>query len=78
MLKIFLITLSSLSFFQKITAQRNFAEFVSAYDKRYSSTTEYFRRKNIFVNNLQFIDAHNNADRKWKLEMNRFGDLEIS
>ncbi len=54
----------------------HFVDFVTKYNKKYNSTQAYFTRKQIFDDNLRRIDAHNAANKPWKLEMNQFGDLK--
>ncbi len=54
----------------------HFVDFMTKYNRKYDSTREYFTRKQIFNENLQRINAHNLANKPWKLEMNQFGDLK--
>ena len=58
------------------TKSHRFADFVTTYEKRYSTTHEYFKRKQIFKNNLHKINTHNSQNHNWKMRMNSFGDME--
>jgi C1A family cysteine protease len=73
--KLFFLSLFLSSNIVNISANL-FADFVTKYDKRYPTTHEYFKRKQIFKNNLQRIKIHNNEDHSWKMRMNSFGDLQ--
>jgi KDEL-tailed cysteine endopeptidase len=53
-----------------------FDEFIVNYDKKYLTPEEYQTRFNIFSNNLDFIDNHNQENNtQFTLEINQFADL---
>jgi hypothetical protein len=52
-------------------------DFKSKYAKQYSEE-ESEKRFNIFKENLKFIDDHNEKEKSFKVETNRFADLDDS
>ncbi len=53
-----------------------FVSFVRQHEKEYDSVHEYFKRKDIFEDNLRFIKEHNaKIDSGFKLRANKFADL---
>jgi cathepsin L len=56
--------------------QAAFSMFMHQYQKSYDHL-EFAKRYNIFKSNLDFINAHNKANKTFTVGMNKFGDLSI-
>lgn len=56
----------------------DFRQFVQDYEKEYETVEELLHRFYTFVENKWTIDSHNNAGRSFRLEMNKFGDLNTT
>lgn len=52
--------------------------WVDKHSKSYKSMQEYHQRKQIFGQNMEFINRHNSLNKNYTLGMNHFGDLTHS
>ena len=59
------------------TAFPSFDQFLDRFDKFYSGD-EYHHRRDIYHNNLQSIEEHNNANNNFNMTVNKFADLHSS
>jgi C1A family cysteine protease len=60
---------------QELDAQNEFTSFVGTFAKKYDTTAEFFKRFNIFKDNLEFISQHNSENHTYTLGVNEFTDL---
>ena len=51
-----------------------FSEFMGRYNKNYTRYN-FFDRYNIFKDNVDYIDKHNEENRSWNMAINEFGDI---
>jgi cathepsin L len=58
-----------------LEAQDQFVQFMGTFSKKYESTTELFKRFNIFKDNLEFIQGENAKNLTYTLGVNEFTDL---
>jgi C1A family cysteine protease len=58
-----------------IDAQDQFVQFMNVFNKKYESTSELFKRFNIFKDNVEFIQQHNAENHTYTLGVNEFTDL---
>ena len=80
-MKIINLFLNSIIFMMSLTSvfsepREDFSTFVTKYNKNYDSV-EYEHRFNIFNQNLELINTHNNQNHSWKMEVNNFADISI-
>jgi C1A family cysteine protease len=59
----------------ELQAQNEFVQFLGTYGKKYESNAEFFKRFNIFKDNLEFINQHNSENHTYTLGVNEFSDL---
>lgn len=52
---------------------KRFTDFTTKYDKKYTDE-EYQLRYNIFKGNIDTIEAHNNEEHSWTMDVNEFAD----
>ena len=74
--KLLIIGLSLVSFSSTLYAhEEKFVTFLKEHNKHYNSVEEYHERYNIFKQNLDFIDYHNNQNHSFTLGLNEYADL---
>jgi cathepsin L len=75
-----LLALASLIAFtfalSEVEYQAAFSLFMHKYHKSYDHV-EFGKRYNIFKQNLDFVTAHNKANKTFTVEINKFGDLSL-
>jgi len=64
----------SASVFDEEEYETRFTQWVQENQKSYDAD-EFFARFNIFKNNVDKIELHNQGGHSWKMAMNQFGDL---
>jgi cathepsin L len=78
-MRVFLALASLVAFtfaLSEVEYQAAFSLFMHQYHKSYDHV-EFGRRYNIFKQNLDFVSAHNKANKTFTVEMNKFGDLNL-
>ena len=55
--------------------QQLWSQFKSKYDKNYQNDAEENQRFNIFRNNVEFIEKHNQEKHSFSLGINEFADM---
>jgi C1A family cysteine protease len=53
----------------------SFSQWVSTYNRTYSSPKEMMYRRSVYEANLFRIETHNSRDHSWTMAVNRFADL---
>jgi C1A family cysteine protease len=59
----------------EIEAQNEFVSFLGTFAKKYDTTAEFFKRFNIFKDNLEYINQRNSQNLTYTLGLNEFSDL---
>jgi len=70
------ILLVSCFAFTEFEYQSAFTFWMQKFQKSYSHD-EFQHRYSVFKNNMDFIEAHNKANKGFTVEMNKFGDLTV-
>lgn len=68
-------TTSQVGLSQHLEAEMHFKKWITEHKKTYITEAEYFKRLQIFKDNMAFIQIHNNQGHEYSLAMNEFGDL---
>ena len=62
------------SYLRDADTKIQFSQFIKEHDKQYSDD-ELISRFNIFKDNIQRIESHNQENHEWKMSVNKFADL---
>jgi len=74
-MKVILCLLAAVAFAaDESVYQDAFINWMIKFDKSYAPE-EFFYKYNVFKTNYDFVEAHNNANHSWEVELNKFADL---